>query len=200
MWHCPSDTAETNLGTREFWDGSKAANPKSRSYGYIGGVYTNQGPVNGPDPNTGPSSYTGRNNPRIVYSMADFDAASDTVILCEQQAPAYPVGSGIQSATWAIGMTSGGAFVNCDYWKLAGRRPGEIAAGPAGALAAIQNVPSGCTATFANTNFKPFPGHAGMSNYGFADGHAKAMGWKQVSYPDFWYFKRLKPTVAPFAK
>jgi prepilin-type N-terminal cleavage/methylation domain-containing protein/prepilin-type processing-associated H-X9-DG protein len=189
VWHCPSDTAEINLGTREFWDGSKAANPKSRSYGYVGGIATAQGGTGSVDMNTGAAIYTSRTGDRPVFALADFDAGADTVILCEQAAPGYPVGGTIQSATWAIGMTSGGAFVNCDDWKLAGRKPGETT------LAAPR-----CLSTFADVNYKPFAGHFNKSNYQFADGHVKAFEWKQIAATDFWYFKRRKPTVGPYAR
>jgi len=176
------------LGTREFWDGSKAANPKSRSYGYIGGIFTAQG-GNATDPNTGGALYFNRGGPRPVFPLAEFDAAADTVILCEQAAPAYPVGGGLQSATWAIGMTSGSAFVNCDTWKLAGRRAGDT----------TLSAPS-CTGTFANAAFKPFPGHFNKGNYVFADGHVKAYEWRQIAATDFWFFKRKKPTEPPYSR
>lgn len=189
IWHCPSDAAATNISTNEFWDGAKKANPNSRSYGYIGGIYTKETGGTASDQNTGAAIYVNRATPRTAFTLAEFDATADTVVLCEQAAPAYPVGGGIQSATWAVGMTSGSAFVNCDTWKLAGRTPGDASAAPAG-----------CVATFQNANYKPFPGHFAKGNYAFADGHIKPFGWKQISDFDFWYFKRKKPTVAPYAK
>jgi prepilin-type N-terminal cleavage/methylation domain-containing protein/prepilin-type processing-associated H-X9-DG protein len=192
VWHCPSDAADVRTDVA-FWDGSKKANPKGRSYGYLGTIATAQnGTANkSMDPNTGATQYTALGDPRVPFAAADFDAPADTFVLAESAAPEYPSGSAILSTVYAIGTYNAGYLVGCDTWKFAGRKPGD-ATGVTG--------PCATNAVFTDARYKPFPGHSGRGNYVFADGHAKSMAWGDVRDKDFWYFKRLKPTVAPYAK
>jgi prepilin-type N-terminal cleavage/methylation domain-containing protein/prepilin-type processing-associated H-X9-DG protein len=182
IWHCPSDAGAINSNP-PWWDGSKRANPLSRSYGYIGGIFTAQGGSAAVDTNTGAAI---RTTPPIVFSQASFTTPADTFIIVEASAPTYTGGS----AVWPIGSPNGSAFIGCDTWKLPGRTPGDTTDAP----------PACRTIEYHAATARPFPGHFAKGNYVFGDGHVKALGWKQIAIPDFWYFKREKPTQAPYAK
>jgi prepilin-type N-terminal cleavage/methylation domain-containing protein/prepilin-type processing-associated H-X9-DG protein len=189
VWHCPSDAADVRTdASLAFWDGSKRANPKGRSYGYVGSIHTEQG--GNYDSNTGASRYLSSTS-RETYSAADFQAPADTLVLGESAAPEYPSGSSILSTVYPIGTYNAGYLIGCDMWKFAGRKPGETT-GVTG--------PCATNATFTDARYKPFPGHSGRANYVFADGHAKSMAWGDIRNKDFWYFKREKPTATPYAK
>jgi prepilin-type N-terminal cleavage/methylation domain-containing protein/prepilin-type processing-associated H-X9-DG protein len=182
IWHCPSD-ANPPFPTPPWWDGSKKTNLLSRTYGYVGGIKTEQGGT-AIDRNTGAAI---RGTPPVVFSIAAFTTPADTFIIVEGSAPTQYTGT---SAVWPIGSPNGSAFIDCDTWKLAGRKPGDITIVP----------PTCASPQYNNPVAKPFPGHFEKGNYVFGDGHVKALGWKQVAIPDFWYFKRDKPTQAPYAK
>jgi prepilin-type N-terminal cleavage/methylation domain-containing protein/prepilin-type processing-associated H-X9-DG protein len=181
IWHCASDAGALNPNP-PYWDGSKRTNPLSRSYGYVGGIVTAQGGST-VDMNTGAAI---RATPPVVFSLASFTAPADTFIIVEASAPTYTGGS----AVWPIGSPNGSAFIGCDTWKLPGRTPADTT-----------DAAPGCrSGEYAAAVSRPFAGHFAKGNYVFGDGHVKALGWKQVAIPDFWYFKREKPTQAPYAK
>ncbi len=112
-----------------------------------------------------PDLNTGMSDLTRGYSLAEIVMPSDTIALLELR-------DGI------VGCFDGHAFRNCDGWKLVERKRGEGVF--AGRCAASFNAADG------------LPGHQGLGNYIFADGHAKALRWSTVLANDWWMFKRNK--------
>jgi len=205
LYVCPSDGLPRG-GDGCFWDGSdcspSAANcqqgQQKRSYGYIGNINTYQGDSNpanngGADPNTGMSPWAGPGSGG--YSIASFDAPSDTLSIVESWAADGPTNGPTATQGDAFyGSPWGDLFTGCDTYKLAGRTynppqsPGDNYLGPISAcFAQYQPLPG--------SGGIPTKGHTNEGNYIFADGHAKAMRWGQIRQNDFYLFKRSKPTV-----
>jgi prepilin-type N-terminal cleavage/methylation domain-containing protein/prepilin-type processing-associated H-X9-DG protein len=192
LWACPSDAISRSIQGAEFPDGNDY-NPATnngkqiRSYGYIGNICTYQYDTSGAapsaDPNTGMSAWGSG------YNIASFDAPADTLSIDEIWAGDNS--NGTQGDAF-YGGPWGDLFTGCDTYKLAGRHvppapgSGDDYAGP---------DPNNCRGNqYENPADIPVKGHTGMSNYAFADGHAKAMRWGQVRQNDFYLFKRAKPT------
>lgn len=176
MWRCPSDhQPRIAPNTAIWWDGRYRAKAIPRSYVYVGNLYTVQG-GNQIDKNTGMTyeigapgdwTYTGR-------TEGEIEQTADMVAWCEQ----WPVG--LRDAF--VGGTWGSGFINCDTWKLAGRKAPPTAAGDRG--------PAPCTSLYQQ---RPTPGHMDLGHYVFADGHAGAKTWGYIRNNDFWIFKAQKP-------
>ncbi|MGC4046069.1 MAG: DUF1559 domain-containing protein [Armatimonas sp.] len=174
---CPSDSQpRPSRPIGEFWDGSYFNRRPlvKRSYGYVGQIVTAQ--ANGEDANTGMSAW-GQGK-----SLAQFDSPADTIALVESWGR-NEVG---EAESFYLGTPWGALFTGCDTWKIAGRvKP---------STAAIDNF-NNCNGDFTHPGKLPTPGHAKMSNYAFADGHAKAMSYGAVRTNDWRMFKLVKPST-----
>lgn len=176
MWRCPEDNMpRVAPNSVIWWDGSYRNKRLLRSYVYIGSIYTVQGGAS-LDLNTGlsyqliPNTWTfgGR-------SESEVDQPADTVGWCEQ----WPEGL----RDMYVGGTWGSGFIECDTWKLAGRKAPPTGPGDSG--------PPQCNTLYQR---KPTPGHMNQGHYVFADGHAGAKPWGFIRKNDFWAFKIQKPT------
>lgn len=177
IFFCPNDNnAWPGFDPSVWWDGSYYAKEEKRSYGIIGNIYTVQGGLNAPDPNTGigvgiysPDSY-GR-------TSSAFDEPANTLAFTEVflDLESYP-------DSW-MGEFEGSGFINCDTGKLPGRRY------PSSAPADQLPCPAGYF-----WQYQPKPYHAAGENFSFADGHAKLLNFDQVRTNDFFMFKASKPT------
>ena len=173
IFGCPSDpTNGLPAASIPFWDGSFRPKAIKRSYGYVGTIFTVQ--AGGRDANTGMS--TGPYDPvqSVGRSTSDMEDTASTISLVENWL--------IASNDSFVGTPYGSAFIECDTYELPGRNiPIQ---------APDDQLPPGCGAYL---NQKPGTGHNKGGNYGFADGHAKWMLWRQVRRNDFWFFKIQKP-------
>ena len=177
IWTCPSDPQRrVNPNGIPWWDGSYRTKLVTRSYSYVGPIYTVQHGSSGVDPNTGlykfltPGSWntTGR-------STTEFSDPAGTIAWVEQYSPAV--------ADQYVGGIWGSGFIDCDTGKLAGRNyPSQ---GPA------DNGPPPC-ATSNSYRGLPTVGHREKGNYVFTDGHARVMPWGFVRKNDFAAFKVVK--------
>lgn len=176
IWKCPSD-AQPRLGTNQviWWDGRYRSKALLRSYVYIGNIYTVQG-GSMLDKNTGLSYEIGAPGDWTYGARfeGELEAPADTVAWCEQ----WPVGL----RDMYVGGTWGSGFIDCDTWKLAGRKAPPTDAESRG--------PSPCTSLYQQ---KPTPGHHNLGHYAFADGHAGAKAWGVIRKNDFYVFKIQKP-------
>ena len=178
---CPSDAvARPPRGLGDFFDGNYGRRRPliKRSYGYVGQICTAEAAARGQwdDPNTGMSAW-GQGK-----SLAAFDAPADTISLVE----AWGQNGGGEAETFYIGTPWGSLFTGCDTWKLAGRNQ------PARNNTDL-DASGNCAGDFNDMNRKTAKGHSGMSNYAFADGHVKAMGFAAVRQNDWRMFKLVKP-------
>ncbi len=176
IWQCPMDRqARVPSNTVPWWDGSYSAKRKLRSYVYIGSIVTVQSnPVN--DLNTGLTYYTGPGT--WVYtgrSESEIEGSADLVGWAEQWATGLP--------HEFVGGIWGSGFIDCDAWKLAGRKVPTTGPG--------DRLPAACA---SNNERRPTPGHGNMGIYVFADGHAGAKTWGFIRKNDFYVFKAQKPT------
>ena len=176
---CPSDSQPRPLrGIGDFWDGKYSAKAVKRSYGYVGEVTTKEGNArsSNPDSNTGMSSWGNGK------SLAAIDQPADTIALCEEWAR----NENNEAESFYLGTPWGALYTNCDGWKIAGRvKPSTDP---------MQNSTE-CNGDFTNVGKLPVPGHNKMSNFAFADGHAKAMPYASVRQNDWRMFKLQKPSV-----
>lgn len=181
IFSCPSDAQpRPPRGISEFYDGAYATRRPlvKRSYGYVGQICTKEAAARGQwdDPNTGMSAW-GQGK-----SLAAFDSPADTISLVE----AYGKNENGEAETFYVGTPWGSLFTGCDMWKLAGRvKP---------STAALDNSTE-CSGDFTHPQKTPTPGHSKMSNYAFADGHAKALNYGAVRQNDWRLFKLVKPSV-----
>ncbi len=175
IWKCPTDTIPRAPATGySFWDGQYRERPLARSYAYAGNINTVE--ANGLDNNTGLYAFVPINGFLRAWrpkNEGQLDEPAGTVAWIEH----WPTDLRDQ---W-MGQLSGSAFINCDAWKLAGRK--VPATNPA------DQLPRGCT---GDQNRKPTPGHQDRGHYIFADGHAAAIGWSEIRKNDFQYFKATK--------
>lgn len=179
VFRCPSDQQpRMTPGSVIWWDGAYRAKAVPRSYVYVGNIYTVEGGTT-LDKNTGMTYeigapgqwlYTGRGEGEVEQS-------SDMVAWCEQ----WPVG--LRDAY--VGGTWGSGFIECDTWKLAGRKAPPTTAGDRG--------PTPCASLYQRT---PTPGHMNLGHYVFADGHAGAKTWGFIRKNDFSVFKATKSAQA----
>jgi prepilin-type N-terminal cleavage/methylation domain-containing protein/prepilin-type processing-associated H-X9-DG protein len=191
LYVCPSDSL-SRVGDGAFWDGNDC-NPSPsncqsgkqiRSFGYVGNINDEQySEANGgnADPNTGMSPWAGTGVGG--YSIASFDAPSDTISIVESWAADNnnaTQGDAFYGSPW------GDLFTGCDTYKLAGRTAPPQSPG--------DNYVGSCNGNYNGVNGKPTKGHTNQGNYVFADGHAKSMRWGQIRQNDFYLFKRSKPT------
>lgn len=174
IWFCPSDSnSRVDPNTVPWWDGSYKALHLPRSYVYIGNIITNESGYSD-DLNTGLSYYTGPNYWQYTgRSATAIDDVSNMVGWAEQWAVGLP--------HEFVGGIWGSGFIDCDTWKLAGRRVPTQGPG--------DRLPPACS---SYNEDKPTPGHSNLGNYIFADGHAAAKGWGFVSKDDFKVFKAIK--------
>lgn len=181
VWTCPSaDSAPTNVGKGDFWDGSFAgANAKSRTYTYMGNIRTRQSGGNN-DANTGLTGDWEQSG----QALASLDEPASTIAIAESRGfNGNNAGRTEGSAGDAVyGSPWGSLFTGCDTYKLAGRKKGEDAA-----------TSGGCDAEFNST--AGIRGHQSQGNYIFTDGHVKAQTWGQIRKNDFALFKRRKSTT-----
>jgi prepilin-type N-terminal cleavage/methylation domain-containing protein/prepilin-type processing-associated H-X9-DG protein len=191
IYVCPSDSL-SRTGDGAFWDGNDC-NPSPsncnlgkqiRSFGYIGNINTEQGDAagNSPDPNTGMSPWAGQGVGG--YSIASFDAPSDTLSIVESWAADN--GTPPSQGDAFYGSPWGDLFTGCDTYKLAGRTAPPQSPG--------DNYVGTCSGSYSGVSGIPTKGHTNQGNYIFADGHAKTMRWGQIRQNDFYLFKRTKPT------
>lgn len=178
VFFCPSDNNAFPGWTKDrWWDGNSFAKPKKRSYGIIGNIYTVEGGLEKPDPNTGigkgsfSSEATGRSETEFSEPAATFSYLENWINY-----------DGV-SDSW-MGVPDGSAFIGCDARELPGRKyPSDSPA---------DQVPC----PWGNVdNFQPKNGHTSGTIYVFMDSHVKLMNWGQVRHDDFRYFKVQKPTT-----
>jgi len=193
IFACPSDALPRSGQGAEFPDGqdydpATNSGKQIRSYGYVGNINTAQRQASGlgqADPNTGMSAW-GQGN-----GIASFDAPAETISIVESWSADNPNGPNASQGDGFYGGPWGDLFTGCDTYKLAGRTANPPQS-PSDTGAEI-----GCAAQYTPTPGNgglPVKGHTGMSNYIFADGHAKAQRWGQVRANDFYLFKLTKPT------
>lgn len=175
IWACPMDPG-SRVPTSQvpWWDGSYRPKAIPRSYVYIGNIVTQQSNPN-LDKNTGLHHYTGPNTWQYTgKSGTEIEAPADMIGWAEQWAVGLP--------HEFVGGIWGSGFIDCDMWKLAGRRVPTVTAD--------DRLPSYCT---QHNEKKPTPGHSNMGQYIFADGHAGSKSWGFIRKNDFWVFKAAKP-------
>ncbi|MCO5297821.1 MAG: hypothetical protein M9921_13295 [Fimbriimonadaceae bacterium] len=180
IWTCPSDPQRRVApNSVPWWDGSYRLKLITRSYSYVGPIYTVQYGTSDTDPNTGlyrflsPGSWTTAGRPTTVFS----DPAG-TVAWVEQYSPAV--------ADQYVGGIWGSGFIDCDTGKLAGRNypsqgPSDVGPPPCGSSASYNGLPT--------------KGHRNKGNYVFTDGHAGIKPWGFIRRSDFAAFKVDKPAA-----
>ena len=180
IWTCPMDPKQrVNPGSVPWWDGSYTARQITRSYSYVGPLYTVQGGSGGVDQNTGLYRFlTPTGWATAGRSSTELSEPASTVAWVEQYSPAV--------ADQYVGGIWGSGFIDCDTGKLAGRK--HPPASPS------DMAPPGCGGS-GSYNGKPTKGHRDMGNYVFADGHAGIKPWGYVRQNDFFVFKVDKPTT-----
>ena len=152
-----------------FQDGNYRTKGIKRSYQYVGNINTRE--ANGIDRNTGVTTYIGPGTWTYTgRSETEIDGTAEMVTWLE----VWPVD---QNDPY-VGGIWGSGFIDCDTFKLAGRKVGQ------------GNPPPGCTTAY---NRRPTPGHHGtFTNTAFADGHGKSMTWDALRRNDFHLFKAKK--------
>ncbi len=177
IWQCPMDTnSRVNPNTVPWWDLTYRAKRIPRSYVYIGNVITVQSSP-ALDRNTGLSYFVGpRSWEYTGRQESEVEQPTDMVGWAEQWAVGLP--------HEFVGGIWGSGFIDCDMWKLAGRRvPTQNPA---------DRLPPACAGF---NEQKPTPGHNKLGVYIFADGHAGAKSWAFVRNNDFYVFKARKPAT-----
>lgn len=178
IWKCPSDhQPRMTPSSVIWWDGSYRTKALPRSYAYIGNIFTVE-KGNILDTNTGLSYEIGAPGQWLYGARqeGEIELPADTLSWTEQ----YPVG--LRDAF--VGGTWGSGFIECDTWKLAGRK--------APPTTASDNGPVRCASLYQR---QPTPGHMNMGMYIYCDGHAGAKPWGVIRKNDFWVFKLQKPSA-----
>ncbi len=167
VYACPSDTVARE--NSNLWDGRYAGRRLKRSYAFIGKITTQQSVEQGQqnDANTG---VMGR-------SLAEIDRPAETLMLAESW---DRDGSECDNV---VASNSGDELLDCDTWKLAGRK--KPATSPMESFAACPD--------YSNPDKFPTVGHTERGSYAFADYHVKSLSWPQVRGSDFQLFKLQKP-------
>ena len=173
VFACPSDSApRSNQGE---WDGAYKNKLLRRSYGYTNTLQTQEGHDRGQqdDSNTG----------LLGVPLSNIPQDAETISLSESWATMDISGS--QTSDSYVANGSGSTMLDCDAWKLPGRK--KPSSDP------IDNF-SYCGDYTVPTN-QPARGHTNLGVYAFVDGHAKVLRWAQIRGNDFYFFKRIKPSV-----
>ncbi len=176
VFQCPNDTRPwDDLSIQDFWDGSYQPLRYRRSYAVIGNIFTVQEGLGGVDPNTGigVGFHTIQAYGRV---SSDFSDPSDTLELTEDY-----LNDPVHVYAW-VGEPSGSAFINCDAYKVPGRK--YPSTGPADELP--------CPPSY-DWALQPEPYHAGGEMFAFVDGHCKPENFYQVRQDDFFMYKADKP-------
>jgi prepilin-type N-terminal cleavage/methylation domain-containing protein/prepilin-type processing-associated H-X9-DG protein len=169
VYACPSDGAPRRSSF--LWDGSYLKSQTKRSYGITNNLRTQEGIDRGEQPDT--------NSGMVGVALARIERPADTIALAESWAT-FPDGT----SDSVLGGEGGSTLLDCDAWKLPGRKkPSD---------APIDNF-APCS-DFTDPKELPALGHHGLGNYAFADGHVKTLGWPPVRGNDFWLFKLKKPS------
>lgn len=168
VYACPSDSAPR--ASNFLWDGSYKTTQTKRSYAITNNLRTDEGISRGEKPDT--------NSGVVGAAVAQIEQPAETIAFAESWAT---FGDGKSDSV--MGGEGGSTLLDCDAWKLPGRKkPSD---------APIDNF-APCT-DFTDSKALPAPGHHGQGTYAFADGHVKALTWAQVRGNDFRLFKRKKP-------
>jgi prepilin-type N-terminal cleavage/methylation domain-containing protein/prepilin-type processing-associated H-X9-DG protein len=169
VYACPSDGVPHAMD--DLWDGNYKIHPAKRSYGITNNLRTEEGLARGPKPD--------RNSGVVGAALAEIEQPAETLAFAESWAT-FEDGK----SDSILGGVAGSTLLDCDAWKLPGRKkPSD---------AAIDNF-APCE-DFTNPKLLPASGHHGQGNYAFVDGHVKSLTWAQVRGNDFRLFKRKKPT------
>lgn len=168
VYGCPSDSAPRS--STGLWDGSYLKSQMKRSYAITGNLRTQEGLARGEQPD--------KNSGVLGTALVQIERPAETIAFAESWGT-FEGGS----SDSVLGGKGGSMLRNCDAWKLPGRQQPSAAA--------IDNF-APCSA-FTDPTDRPAPGHHGLGNYAFADGHVKALRWPQVRGNDFWLFKLKKP-------
>lgn len=180
MWTCPMDPKRrVNPNGVPWWDGSYRSRQITRSYSYVGPIYTVEHGASGVDPNTGLYSFLYPNGwDTSGRTSTELSEPAATIAWVEQYSPAV--------ADQYVGGIWGSGFIDCDTGKLPGRNyPPE---------APSDYAPPGCQSS-SSYNGDPTPGHRDKGNYVFADGHAGVKTWGYIRNNDFFVFKVQKPSA-----
>lgn len=182
IWACPSDFApRANPNSVPFNDGKYRTKKLKRSYHYVGPLYTTAGGAASTDPNTGVYAWIGPGSWQFRgRSSSELSASAETIVWVE----AYPpdlVNDPYVGGIWGSG------FIDCDTWKLAGRKRPSSAPDD-------QAPTSNCVNAYTTSRNRPTVGHtsATNSNYVFTDGHVGVKPWATIRKDDFHVFKAQK--------
>jgi len=178
MWTCPDDPkTRVNPGGVPFWDGSYRTKLITRSYSYVGPIFTTQYGSSTNDPNTGIFSWIDRINwISKGRSTTDFSEPADTIVWVEQYSPAV--------ADQYVGGIWGSGFIDCDTGKLPGRNYPAQTASDLG--------PPVCNGSDPYRGL-PTAGHRSKGNYVFVDGHSGVKPWGFIRKNDFYEYKVQRP-------
>ena len=181
VFTCSSDnTPRTAPSAQLFQDGKYRTLGIKRSYQYTGWLYTVQ--AGGLDDNGGVFAYIGTQaNHQDWLTRGRNDSELDEPASTIPWLEVWPI---TQNDPF-VGGINGSGFINCDTYKLAGRKRASTAPG--------DQLPPGCSGYL---NSYPTPGHNKVyTNSVFADGHVKGMQWGDLRKNDFYLFKATKPTT-----
>lgn len=180
IFTCPIDnTPRMSPNSVLFQDGKYRTMAIKRSYQYTGNINTVE--RNGFDRNTGVNEWVGVTPGDWIYrggNGSELDEPASTIPWLE----VWPI---TQNDPY-VGGIWGSGFIDCDVYKLAGRKYPSTS--PADSL------PPGCTSTNL-LSAKVTIGHMRTQTVTiFSDGHAKALLWGELRKNDFFLFKSKKPT------
>lgn len=170
LYSCPAD-ALRRRGDNFVWDGTYRAGAK-RSYAIVGRLTTQESFDKGEKDD--------RNTGMWGHVLAQVDQPADTIAVVESYATFQADGS----SDSVISGFPGSVLAACDTWKLPGRlKPSNV---PADNLKPCDNA-------YTSPGNHASSGHQGFGNYAFADGHVRALRWRQVRENDLQRFKLRKP-------
>jgi prepilin-type N-terminal cleavage/methylation domain-containing protein/prepilin-type processing-associated H-X9-DG protein len=177
IYSCPNDSIPRDVNL-SVWDGSYLNQRIRRSYAISNLLTTLEGIAKGQelDQNTGMAGHT----------LAQIEQPAETISFSEAWA-AFPAGNGPGVSDSIVGGGAGNTLLECDSWKLPGRKKPSSAP--------IDNMAlTPCNSIYTDPNALPAKGHTQQGNYAFVDGHVKMLCWAQVRGNDFRLFKLHKPT------
>jgi prepilin-type N-terminal cleavage/methylation domain-containing protein/prepilin-type processing-associated H-X9-DG protein len=168
VYGCPSDGVPH--ANSFLWDGGYLKSQTKRSYAITNNLRTDEGSSRGEKPD--------KNSGVVGAAVAQIEQPAETIAFAEAWAT---FGDGKSDSV--LGGEGGSTLLDCDAWKLPGRKkPSDTP---------IDNF-TAC-ADFTDPKELPATGHQGQGNYAFADGHVKSLTWANVRGDDFRLFKRHKP-------